>query len=59
MKFTIKYNSNALYNLGFCYEKGNGVEKDLNKAKEYYEKAAGFGYEDALNFLNRLGNNNK
>ena len=34
----------AMHNLATCYFDGNGVEKDLAKAKELYEKAAKAGY---------------
>ena len=30
----------AQNNLGYCYEKGEGVEKNLSKAIEWYKKAA-------------------
>ena len=30
----------GLYQLGLCFEKGEGVERDSDKAKEYYRKAA-------------------
>ena len=35
------------YNLGICYELGHGIEKDLQKAAEYYQKAAEKGYAPA------------
>ena len=31
--------SNALENLGFCYEDGVGVEKNLEEAEKWYERA--------------------
>ncbi len=31
-------NEDAMYNLGRCYEYGDGVKADLNKAIEWYEK---------------------
>ena len=40
-------NTDAMYNLGMCYEQGNGVTKDLSKAREWYTKAAAQGSEDA------------
>ena len=36
------------YNMGYCCENGVGVIKNLAKAKEYYENAAGNGYVEAL-----------
>ena len=37
----------ALYQLGYVYENGQGVEIDLKKAKMYYKKAAEMGNRDA------------
>ncbi|CAB5195302.1 unnamed protein product [Rhizophagus irregularis] len=37
----------AAYNLGRCYENGNGVEKDERKAFEYYKNSANQDYLDA------------
>ncbi|WP_163556341.1 SEL1-like repeat protein [Helicobacter suis] len=31
--------------LGLMYEDGDGVEKDLQKAEEYFKKARELGYE--------------
>lgn len=42
-----------LINTGDCYEKGLGVEKDLETAFYYYQKAAEMGDPSALN---KLGN---
>ena len=42
------------YNLRLCYEEGEGVDKDLNKAITWYSKAAQQGYEDAKKALLRL-----
>jgi len=39
------------YNLGDCYERGIGTEKDFAKAVEWYRKAAEQGYEDAKESL--------
>jgi len=36
------------------YERGEGVEKDLNKAIEWYTKAAEDGNEDAKEALKNL-----
>jgi len=44
--------STGMYNLSICYEEGEGVTKDLNKAKEWYTKAAAQGYEAAQTKLN-------
>ncbi len=39
------------FNLARCYEHGIGVEKDLQKAKQYYEKAAENGSNEAAKRL--------
>ena len=42
------------YNLlGDCYEKGYGVTKDINKAKEYWQQAADYNQADAQAKLER------
>lgn len=40
-------NAKAQYNLGLCYAKGVGVEKDLKEAVKWYSKAAEQGNVDA------------
>ena len=32
-------NARAQYNLGICYERGEGVEKDMTEAVKWYRKA--------------------
>ncbi|MBQ9213603.1 MAG: SEL1-like repeat protein, partial [Bacteroidales bacterium] len=44
----------AQNNLGVCYEKGQGVKKDYNKAKEWFSKAAEQGNEKAKTNLKRV-----
>ncbi len=41
----------ADYSLGCVYFYGEFVEKDIQKAKEYFEKAASNGVEEAIEFL--------
>ena len=41
----------AQFNLGLCYEKGNGEKKDVNEAFNWYRKAAGQGFAKAENRL--------
>ena len=38
------------------YEHGEGVDINLQKAKEFYEKAANLGDNDALKALEKLHN---
>lgn len=45
---------NAFLNLGFIYEKGKGVEKNINQAKIYYEKALEQGNYKAREILSHL-----
>jgi len=40
-------NSEALFQLGFIYENGQGVEVDKNLALRYYRQASELGNEDA------------
>lgn len=39
------------YYVGFCFETGNGVEKDSNEAKKWYQLAAKAGHKDAMKKL--------
>ena len=41
----------AMYSLGECYRQGRGVSIDIDKAKEWYQKASEGGNEDAKNAL--------
>ena len=45
----------AQFNLGTCYEKGNGVTKDLSEAVKWYKMAAKQGDRDAQKKLKKLG----
>ena len=44
----------AQFIMGDCYEKGDGVERNLKRAKEWYAKAAKQGYKDAIQRLIEL-----
>ena len=44
----------AQYNLGVCYQNGEGVENDSAKAVEWYRKAAKQGDKEAQNNLGVL-----
>lgn len=37
----------AQFNLGYCYQTGSGVEKDMDKALEWYTQSAKQGFKDA------------
>ena len=45
----------AQYNLGVCYEKGQGVESNIDMAAAMYTAAAAQGNQKALAALKRLG----
>ena len=45
------YNAHAMNNLAYCYEKGEGVEKDIDYAICLYKKAVEFGNSYAINNL--------
>ena len=47
-------NSYGMYNVGACYKDGRGVTKELNKAKEWFAKAAAQGDVDAQHQLDGL-----
>ena len=49
----------ALYQLGFMYENGMEVDKDLQKAKRYYRQAVELGSEDAKLSLALMDLSNK
>lgn len=38
----------ATFNLGICYERGMGIEKNMKNAMECYRTAAGLGHKDAM-----------
>lgn len=45
---------NSLYHLAYCYEKGDGVPQDVNKAIELYEKCAKSGDHAAKRKIEKL-----
>ncbi len=47
-------NAQAQYQLGSMYESGRGVAKDINKAREWYEKSAANNYSAARHRLTYL-----
>jgi TPR repeat protein len=47
----------GLLRMGERYRDGDGVEKDLAKAKDYFTKAAAAGSSDATNELAQLNSN--
>lgn len=44
---TTHLHPNGIFNLGLCYEKGLGVQRNLNVAMECYQKASHFGHPKA------------
>ena len=44
----------ALYQLGNCYQNGEGVEQDIEKAIEWWLKAADLGHEKASELIQKL-----
>lgn len=48
--------SEAFYELGVCYENGEGVEKDLDEAIAWYRKAVDGGFERAQSSIIRVEN---
>ena len=44
----------ACANLGFAYEKGMGVEKNKNAAKELYDRGCKLGEFNACRYLKNL-----
>ncbi len=49
-------NSEAQYKVGFMFEHGLGVEKDIDRAKQWYRKAVLNGSPTASDKLNQLNN---
>ena len=47
----------AQYNIGRCYEYGNGVEQSYEEAAKWYQLAADNGHETAQNELRSLREN--
>ena len=47
-------NTYAMRNVGVCYEKGQGVAQDYNKAEEWYKKAIAAGDEKGKTMLATL-----
>jgi len=47
-------NAEGQNNLGICYQWGIGVEKDVIKANEYYNKSAKQGNQEAKNNYENL-----
>lgn len=54
MKGAEQEDDKAMNNLGSMYEGGNGVAKNLDEAKKWYEQAAALGNEDARANVERV-----
>src|SRR5690348_336148 len=55
-----RWDASRMYNVGYCYEKGIGVEKDECKAFIYYQKSAEMGNFHRISkvakcYRNRIG----
>ena len=46
-----KGNAEAQFNLGLCYENGEGIQKDLQAAVNWYRQAAEKGNAEAQYYL--------
>jgi TPR repeat protein len=46
--------ASAEFNLGVCYEKGQGISQDFSQAVLWYQKAAHQGHTGARTALKRL-----
>ena len=44
-------NTDGMFKLGICYDKGNGVSQDKQKAIELYQRASDMGNTHAKNIL--------
>jgi len=44
----------AMYKIGWCYELGYGITKDVQMARSFYEKAASKGYSKAKEKLEKM-----
>ncbi|PKY28571.1 HCP-like protein, partial [Rhizophagus irregularis] len=55
-KAAIVDNCTAQYNVAICFDEGIGTDKNIEKAKEWYEKSANNGYERATKKLDELSN---
>lgn len=49
-------NARAQYSLGYMYQNGEGVPRDADRAKEYYQLSAKQGHVKAKSALKKLGN---
>ena len=54
-----KRNSEAQFHLGMIYFYGEGVEKDLNQAMEWWKKAMKNGHVDAAYRLSEIATSTK
>ena len=55
LKAEYRGDAEAQFRLGECYETGDGVDRDLQRAAEWYRLAAAQGHEPAKEALARLG----
>ena len=50
-KAVAKRDAQAMYELGLCYQRGFGVEKDMNKAIAFFTQSMELGCADAQNIM--------
>lgn len=44
----------AMYQIGNCYQNGEGVGQDIEKAVEWWIKASDFGHEKASELVQKI-----
>lgn len=54
LKAADQNHTRAMYNIGFMYQRGQGVTKDDITAKNWFQKAANLGSEKAKKILKNL-----
>ena len=52
--FCAQGNADAQHNLGVIHHKGQGVAQDIQKAAQWYQKAADQGHADAQQMLMQM-----
>lgn len=50
----LRINKGAVFAIANMYVSGNGVEQNLHKAAEWYQKAVDMGDKEAVEYLEQL-----